>query len=616
LAAARLVLVLALVAAGLKLVQVQGFEARDLQAQSARQRTTREVLPAERGPIDDRNGVPMAFSVEVDALYAQPKRIAEDQRRLGRDPAARYDQLADGLSAALVQAGAAGQVAASPVRRVGTPSSPPDGTAGPPATDQASLRARLRGLFTEDRTFVYLVDQVDPGLARTIREALPELGTESREARRYPGGTVAANIIGVANWRMDQSRLGGLAGLEATDENILAGTQGQRIVDTAAGSDAVIPGSERGVVPAVPGSGLELTLDSDVQYKVQQILSDAVTAGGAKDGDAVVLDAHTGEVIALATDKTFDPNDRSTFDPAVMGDPPVSSPFEPGSVNKVVTASAAIEYGVTTPDTVISVPGSIRVADRTIDDAWKHGVLRLTFTGVLAKSSNVGTLMTAQKVGPDRYADMLTRFGLGSRTNVGLPGESPGVVPPRSQWSGSTFGNLPIGQGLSMTVLQMAGMYQTIANDGIRVPPRIVRAVIGPDGRRTEQPQPDGVRVVGPQTAATVRDMLRAVVQDQPGGQRGTGPAAALAGYQVAGKTGTAQQPDPEGGYSQSKYWITFAGMFPADSPRYVVGIMLDAPTAAHSAAPVFHDIAAYLGQHFQIPPSPQPSPIAVLQER
>jgi cell division protein FtsI (penicillin-binding protein 3) len=211
--------------------------------------------------------------------------------------------------------------------------------------------------------------------------------------------------------------------------------------------------------------------------------------------------------------------------------------------------------------------------------------------------------------------EMLQRMGLGQRTDVGLPGESAGRVPAREQWSGSTFANLPIGQGLSMTVLQMAGMYQAIANDGVRIPPRIVRAEIAPDGTRTATTRPDGVRVVSPETARTVRGMLRAVVQNLPGrpGQQGTSPEAALDGYQIAAKTGTAQQVNPACGcYSNSNYWINFAGILPADAPRFVVGITLDDP-AVGNAAPLFHDIASYLAGRYQIPLSAGPSPIVTL---
>jgi cell division protein FtsI (penicillin-binding protein 3) len=326
------------------------------------------------------------------------------------------------------------------------------------------------------------------------------------------------------------------------------------------------------------------------------------------------MDARTGEVYALANDKSFDPTNPNGFDLAAMGNPAVTTPYEPGSVNKVVTALAAVEDGLTTPEASHWVPGSIKIADRVVHDAWPHGTLHLTTTGVFAKSSNVGTLMLAQQVGQDRFADMLARLGLGERTGVGLPGESPGRVPPRGQWSGSTFGNLPIGQGLSMTVLQMAAIYQTVANDGVRVPPRIVRATIDPNGTRAAEPRPDGVRVVSAQTARTVREMFRAVVQKAPNSNTGTAPQAALVGYQVAGKTGTGQQVNPVSGrYSDSEYWITFAGILPADNPRFVVGIMLDAPASGGSAAPLFHDVASDLAQRYNIPMSKQPSPIVPL---
>jgi cell division protein FtsI (penicillin-binding protein 3) len=259
------------------------------------------------------------------------------------------------------------------------------------------------------------------------------------------------------------------------------------------------------------------------------------------------------------------------------------------------------------------VPGSIRIADRRISDAWDHGTERYTLTGVLAKSSNVGTIMTAQKVGEERFADMLVRFGLGQKTGVGLPGESAGLVPPRESWSGSTFGNLPIGQGLSMTVLQMAGMYQAVANNGLRIPPRIVASTTGADGVRVVPPAPPGVQVVTPEVAAKLRTMLTAVTQSTYG-QRGTGPQAAVPGFQVAGKTGTAQQVDPTCGcYSASTYWITFAGMLPAQDPRYVIAIMLDAPGGGASAAPLFHDIATYLAQREHLPVSADPTPVQTL---
>ncbi|MET0318610.1 MAG: penicillin-binding protein 2, partial [Rhodococcus fascians] len=403
----------------------------------------------------------------------------------------------------------------------------------------------------------------------------------------------------------------------------LAGTDGSETYDR--GSDgAVIPGSWRDKQPAVDGSGVELTIDSDLQYYVQQQVQQAKDLSGSKNASAVVLDAKNGQVMAMANDGTFNPADTSgkgnkNLD---MGNPSVSTPFEPGSVNKIVTAASAIEYGNTKPDEVLQVPGSIRMSGVTVKDAWEHGTVPFTTTGVFGKSSNIGTLMLAQRVGEDRYAEMLKRFGLGQRTDVGLPGESAGNVPSRDQWSGGTFANLPIGQGLSMTLLQMTGMYQAIANDGVRVPPRIVKSTVDSSGNRTDTPTPEGVRVVSPRTASTVRDMFRAIVQKDPMGyQQGTGPQASVEGYQIAGKTGTAQQVDPGCKcYSNSNYWITFAGIAPADNPRYVVGIMLDAPQrgvdggGGQSAAPLFHNIASWMLQRDSVPLSPNLGPKLVLE--
>jgi cell division protein FtsI (penicillin-binding protein 3) len=575
----RVALVAALVAAGVKLAAVQSLQAATLSAQAAKQRTTVQVLPAQRGTITDRNGTPLAFSVTAKALYAQPNRITAEQRAIDADPDTHKQAMAHRVAQVL----------------------------GATVSEQDIL-TQLRS----NHQTVLLAPLVTPAQARAIQQDFPEISAEHREIRQYPGGELASNVLGVANWRADERKVRGLAGLESYDDTLLAGMNGRRVVDTAEGSDAVIPGSERAERPPVPGSGLELTLDSDLQFTVAQMLRDYARKYRAKGASAVVLDARTAEVYAMANDITFDPNHLEAATPDMLGNPAVSAPFEPGSVNKVVTAAAAIDSGVVGPDTVLRVPGELRVADRTIRDAWPHGMLNLTFTGVLARSSNIGTLLAAQRVGEDRFVDTVKRMGLGQRTSVGLPGESAGQVPPRNQWSGSTFANLPIGQGLSMTVLQMAGMYQAIANDGVRIPPRIVSAEIAPDGTRTATPRPAGIRVVSSQAARTVRDMLRAVVQNEPG-QRGTAPEAALEGYQIAGKSGTAQQVNAGCGcYSNSNYWITFAGILPADSPRFVVGIMLDDP-AVGSAAPLFHQIASYLAGRYQLPLSSAPSPPAIL---
>ncbi|GAA5167987.1 penicillin-binding protein 2 [Pseudonocardia eucalypti] len=574
--AGRFILVAMLVVAGLKLVTVQVVDGDRLRTEGDRQRVTPLVLPADRGSILDRHGTPMAFSVKAKALTANPFLISRNQ---GANAMARKTEIALGV------AGLTGQ-------------------------DPNQVYAALN----TDKHYVVLSPLVEPSVARAVTEKFVEVGQEDREARQYPGGPLAANVIGAASWNMDQRKLHGLVGLEAAAENTLAGVDGKRVVDTASGSNTVIPGSQRAEKPAVAGANLQLTLDADLQYTVQQQLTAYTAAHGAKNGSAVVLDAKTGEVRALANSNTFDPRNIADANSAQMGNAAVTTPFEPGSVNKIVTMAAALESGLATPDSVTDVPDHIKVADRVVHDAWEHPAERFTLTGILARSSNVGTLMTAQKVGPDRFWEMLTRLGIGQRTDVGLPGESPGRVPPRASWSGSTFGNLPIGQGLSMTVLQLAGMYQAVANDGLRVPPRIVDSTIGPDGVRRAEARPVPVQAMTPQTAQTLRRMLVAVTQNGRGTQRGTGPDAAIPGYRVAGKTGTAQQVNPACGcYSSSSYWITFAGIFPADQPRYVVAIMLDAPTHGQSAAGLFHDIASTLAQRDRIPVTTEPTPMQQL---
>ncbi|EUA59101.1 penicillin binding transpeptidase domain protein [Mycobacterium intracellulare 1956] len=534
--------------AAAQLFVLQVTKAPTLRAQAAGQLKVTDVEKAVRGSIIDRRKDQLAFTIESRALTFQPKRIhkqleeAKAKNSAAPDPQQRLRDIAKDVS---------GRLGNKP--------------------DSATLLKKLQS----DENFVYLARAVDPAVASAISDKFPEVGSERQDLRQYPGGSLAANIVGGIDWDGH-----GLLGLEEAMDSVLSGTDGSVTYDR--GSDGVvIPGSYRNRHRAVNGSMVQLTLDDDIQFYVQQQVQQAKNVSGAHNVSAVVLDAKTGEVLAMANDNTFDPSqDIGRQGDKQLGNLAVSSPFEPGSVNKVITASSVIEYGLSNPDEVLQVPGTIQMGGVSIHDAWDHGVMPYTTTGVFGKSSNVGTLMLAQRVGPERFYDMVRKFGLGQRTNVGLPGESAGLVPPIDQWSGSTFSNLPIGQGLSMTLLQMTGMYQTIANDGVRIPPRIIKATIAPDGTRTEEPRPDGVRVVSAQTAQTVRNMLRAVVQHDPMGyQQGTGPAAAVTGYQMAGKTGTAQQINPACGcYFDNVYWITFAGMATVDNPRYVIGIMMDNP--------------------------------------
>ncbi|GAA3568384.1 penicillin-binding protein 2 [Amycolatopsis ultiminotia] len=596
--AVRILLVVLMVVAGVKLVQVQWFEAPTLSAAAERQRTLTIDIPAQRGSIVDRKGAKLAFSVETRTLSVNLRALHKSMDE--------YAKAHPGTDKNFeTQVREAAKYIAQKVPNL--------------TTEQEQLK-----LLHKSQSFTYLVDDVEPSVADGIVEQFPWISVEKRAKREYPGDTLASNIVGLANWRMDdpdvsKHNLHGVVGLEGSRDTDLAGTPGREIVNTQNGNNNLyLPGTEHVLQAAVPGSDVELTLDSDLQYEVQRQLSDYVAQSNAKGGQAVIMDAKTGEVYALADDKTFNPNDPSTLQSDLLNDRPVTTPYEPGSVNKVVTATAAIDSGIASPTSTVQVPGTIKIADRTVHDAWTHGTQTFTTTGVFAKSSNVGTLELAQKVGQDRYLDMLKKFGIGQKTGIGLPGESPGYVPARDQWSASTFGNLPIGQGLSMTVVQMAGMYQAIANDGLRVQPRIVKSEKKPDGTVVPEPAPKTEQVVSPQTAKTVRDMLRAVVQNAKSPNAGTAPSAALEGYQISGKTGTGQQIDPRTkAYSGSLANITFAGILPADNPRFVVGIRLDAPDttlpAGHSAGPLFHSIASYLAQRYDIPVSNEPSPVVPL---
>ncbi|MRH92546.1 cell division protein FtsI [Nocardia sp. SYP-A9097] len=582
----RVLMLLALLVTAGQLLWIQSFSAPMLSAQAADQRTVKLADAAKRGTITDRYGNPLAFTIAAKQLSFQPiqvrKRLADahEKNPSAPEPDDRLQAIAKYIHEKL-------------------------GIAAP----EKDLLAKMRS----DDPYASLARNVDSQVAADIGLKFPEVGVDRQDMREYPGGALAANMIGATGWDGH-----GQIGLESAMDAILAGSDGSMTYDR--GSDgAVIPGSWRDRVPAVNGYGVELTLDQDLQYYVQQQVQQAKDMSGAQAASAVVLDAHTGQVLAMANDNTFNPAMGPQYwSQSDLGNPSVQEVYEPGSVNKIVTAAAAIEYGLTNPDEVHEVPGSISLGGVTVHDAWEHGVAPYTTTGIFGKSSNVGTLMLAQRVGEDRYFDMLKKFGLGQRTGVGLPGESAGVVPPRDQWSGSTFANLPIGQGLSMTTLQMTAMYQAIANDGVRIPPRIVKAKIAPDGTRTEETQPDPVKVISPQTAQTLRQMFQAVVQKDPRGiQSGTGSPAAIEGYQVAGKTGTAQQIDQKCRcYSTDRYWVTFAGMAPADNPRYVIGMMLDAPVRSSdgsgggSAAPLFHSLASWALQRDRVPPSPPAKPL------
>jgi cell division protein FtsI (penicillin-binding protein 3) len=366
--------------------------------------------------------------------------------------------------------------------------------------------------------------------------------------------------------------------------------------------------------PATDGSTVNLTLDEDLQYVTEQRLEEACADGATARASAVVLDVKTGQVVSMGSCPGYDPGDYSSTDPDLLGNPIISSVFEPGSVMKAVTLSAALEEGVAEPDTVLSVNGHIEAGNRVVTDAHDHEPKKWTVTGILAKSSNVGTIMLAREVGDEKLEHYLRAFGLGSTTGIELPGESAGILEDSDDWSGVRAANVAIGQGISVTTLQMASIYQAIANDGVRVAPRIVDSVTRPDGRVSEAPSPEGTRVISKATAEKMAYMLEAVV-----GPGGTAPLGEIEGFRVAGKTGTAQRANPECGcYDGGGFVTTFVGFAPADDPQYVVAVDLERPTSdaegGQVAAPVFADILRYALTADGIVPSGTPRPDFVLE--
>lgn len=551
-----------------KLVMVQAVDVSDYAAKSQAQRIRTIPLVAQRGSITDQAGKLLAFSVEGRAVAARPALFTTDAQR---------ERVADVL-----------------VADVGGD------------LKREELLEQLRS----DRSYVYLARGLMPAQADLVMEKfsglfddehIDAIALERQDLRQDPGGSVMGALIGGTDYDSE-----GTSGIESKFNTKLSGKEGSRTVDVDARGQ-IIPGSAREERAAVNGMNIALTIDADLQYTATEMLRGRVEETRAKSGCIIMMTIREAHVAAMAC---YEPGKSARE----TGNRAVTDKIEPGSVNKVVTFAAALEQGLVKPDTVMTVDGQIPMGGITVHDAWGHGPIDMTGTGILAKSSNVGTLMLAQKVGEDTFLDYAKRFGQGDKTGIQLPGESSGKLPERSTWSSSTFANLPIGQGVAVTLVQLAGMYQAIANDGVRIAPTIVASTTV-DGVTTPTPLGAPTTVMKPETADTLREMLRGTVQDGDVNHRGTAPAAAITGYQVAGKTGTAQKVDEEiQDYSQTKVTSTFAGIVPADAPRYSVAIMLDEPQSdgpgGTSAAPLFHNVAAYAMRHADVPPSAAEAPI------
>ena len=543
-----------------RLVQVQGFDASAYADQAKGIRLQEMVLPAERGSITDRHGVELAASVETYRVAVDPLLL----RTEGKLPAA--------------------AVSLAPLLEEYNP----------------DVREQLG---RTDKRYVVIAKNVPPHAFREIRAVAKEHGIpgivgELEDRRTYPAGDLAGSVVGYVN-----AEGHGSAGIELSQDGVLAGTDGLQVYEQSSGR--TIPAAASQQRDPVPGRDVELTLDRDIQYAAQQAISAQVAASGAVSGNVIVM-RPTGEILALATSPSVDPNDVGETPEDQRGNPAVSDVYEPGSTAKVITASAGIDTGALTPETVFDIPGSLARAGETFNDSSSHAGELLTFAGVIAKSSNIGTILASEMMPTQTLEDYHRRFGIGEQTDLGLQGESRGILPSLEQWSGSQRYTIPFGQGYSVNSIQMASVYATIANGGVRVQPHLVNSYRAADGTVERMATPRSTRVISTEAARTVTSMLEGVT-----GPEGTAKRVAIDGYRIAGKTGTAQRVGASGAYDG--YTSSFIGFAPADAPQVVVSVVLQDPKNGHSggalAGPVFSHVTGFALQALQVPPTGTEAP-------
>jgi cell division protein FtsI (penicillin-binding protein 3)/stage V sporulation protein D (sporulation-specific penicillin-binding protein) len=526
---------------GARAAWLQTVRAGSLAAMAQTQAKKPISLPAGRGTIYDRLGNPLAIGEQAMDVDADPLQISDPRR----------------------EARIAAKV----------------------------LGLKLKPLYSElsdrSRGFVYVERKAPPGLAnKLMKRHLVGFTFEPDQKRVYPQGTVAAPVLGYAG--TDNV---GLSGLELELNKELRGRPGKATVVRDALGQSVNTIQQR---PARNGRDVYLTLDSHIQANAEQVLEQTVSEWHAKDATAIVLDPRTGAILGMAQEPGYNANASPKAADTLTIDHAVNDVFEPGSVFKVVTIGGALSQHDIAPNTAIRVPGSLQVADRVIHDAEPHGLETLKVKQILQRSSNIGTdIIAARYLGVGGLKNWMARFGFGHRTGIDFPGESKGLMP---SWSGSSIGTVPIGQGVSVTAIQLASVYAAIANGGEWVQPHLVDHVVG-----SPTPRPRRRRILAPGADYQLRTMLKGVVSDQ-----GTAELAAIPGYTVAGKTGTAQKPGPNG-YIPGAYVATFVGMVPASRPRLLVLVTIDEPHGqiygGLVAAPAFEQIASFDLQYLEVPP-------------
>ncbi|MDN5688539.1 MAG: penicillin-binding protein 2 [Brachybacterium sp.] len=548
-----MILVAVLMISG-RLVWVQGLDASARAQEAVEQRTVTRSIPALRGDILDRDGTTMASSVERYDLWVNQLQVDQYRQDADEGPT--------GIEAAAAEL--------APVL--------------------GWSRSDTEKALTGDRGFVYLSKNVEP----KVRDAalalkIPGIGADRVADRIYPSGSVGGNVLGFVG--ADGAPL---AGIEYSYDDALSGTDGERTYERGAGGQ-IIPTGTQHTTPAVDGSDLLLTIDRDLQWKAQQIVAGAVDKWGAEGGSAVVLNSHSGEVLALAEYPSYDPNAPQQDE--YLGNRSISNVFEPGSTGKLFTVAAALEEGTAAMDSEYEIPYEQYFEGERVKDSHHHPDQQLTLAGVLKHSSNVGSVQIAEEMTPQVRYDYLRAFGLGEPTGVQLPAESAGTVHPPEDWNGRTRYTTAFGQGYNVNALQMVSAVGTFANDGVRVQPSLVSGVRQDDGTVRPTGQPESTRVVSSDTAATMRSLMDNDVDEEKDG-------AAVSGYATAGKTGTAQ-------VTGGTYTASFIGFSPADDPDIVIGVFvfgLDSfISGSRAASPAFSELMTFTLQNQGVPPTGVP---------
>nr|WP_185992413.1 penicillin-binding protein 2 [Janibacter cremeus] len=556
-------IVLSLFAA--QLLRIQGFDSEAVAANALAQRTHTETIPAQRGTIYGVNGTALAQSqerrtvtVDQTAVPEYTKTVDDELTEVGVEGAAR--DLAQLL----------------------------DESAGD-----------LQEMMTGQERYVVLAKNISPLTWRRINDlGIPGIYSERTSQRTYPQSTTAASLVGFVQ-PQDQSAG---AGLELQFDDVLTGEPGRATYQIAQDGSR-LPNASDEVNSAQPGRDIRLTIDNDIQWYAQNALANQVEETKALSGTIVVEDVNTGELVSLASYPTFDPNDLGSAD-GVYTNLAFSDVFEPGSTAKIMTVAAGLEEGTITPSSPMLLPGSMRRGNATLKDSHPHPDEYRTVAGALAESSNTGMMLIGETMSPKTLEEYLRRFGLGSKSGSGFPGESAGLLPPAQEWSGSQRYTMTYGQGVSTTAIQATNVFQAIANDGVRLSPTFVDAIKDEEGRWQPAQEAESTRAVSKKTANQVSRMLEGVVSEE-----GTAPKAQIEGYSVAGKTGTADRYDPDtGGYSGKT--ASFIGYAPADDPQLVVSVILQRPIKGYYggtvAAPVFKDVMTYALQKQKVPPTPK----------